>query len=180
MVDPKPNLKPDTSNKKFFETLDRKWEQDENNLKKILDPIALDDSHDAWELRNSFLESVVDMKKETDGLKKKFYELGYQLNDIGMFKKENESLEESSMVSNFYSKEVLKDRVLKLLALNLSGITSNESLVFREKLFDLGTKISYLTESLKDCYEENEKARALYDKYLIEWAKINNVNIDDL
>lgn len=191
-MDPKLDLKsntPDSSTnskldldkeRQISEKFDREWKQKEETLKKVLDPIALDDSADAWKLRNSFLESVEDMKEEIQGLERKLREHGYRTNDIGMLDKEMPSPEELSMRSDFYNKRVLMDQVLKTLALNLSSITSDESLVFREKLFEMGTHISYLVRSLENVYEENTKARQLFDKFLIEWAKIQNINIDDL
>ncbi len=168
MVDPKPNLKPNN-----IDNLEKKWEQDENTLKKILDPIQSNDSAEAWELRNSFLESVKDMGNEIDRMEKNIYELGYRKDDIGMYRKKEYIKEESDLVSNFYGKRVTENRILKLLALNLSGISSKESIIFREKLFELRTHISYLIESMKDASENNEEANKLYEKFLIEWLNKN-------
>lgn len=171
--------------------LERKWEHDEEILNKILDPIQSDNSVDAWKLRNSFIESVDGMIKDIDGYENKLLQLGYQMDNIGMYskkyniKKMNDNeykkyQEEATVRSNFYDKKVVKDRVLKLLALNVSGISSKESLNFREELFKLGTHITYMTESLENVYQDNKEATELYDKYLKEWARINKVDLNQL
>lgn len=182
-MNPKSNLESntisETSNLSAREQ-SQMWEEKENTLKKVLDPIAFDDSAEAWKLRNSFLESVVDIKKELQGLERALQQRGYHMNDIGMFDKEMPSLEELDIRSDFYTKNFLMDKVLKTLALNLSSIASDESLIFRQKLFEMGTHISYLIESLESVYEENPKAAQLFDKFLIEWTKIHKVSIEDL
>ena len=187
-MDLKPNFKPNNpdlhsnlSDKQILEDLDQKWQKEENTLKKLLDPIESDNSTEAWELRNSFLESIEDMKKETDGIEKKLYELGYYKNDIGMFVKDinvleipgKEYIDESALESNFYDKNVSKDRILKLLALNISEIATKESLIFREKLFELGCHISYLIESLDNIHKNSEEANNLYNKFSTEWLNQN-------
>ncbi len=134
-------------------------------ISKLLDPVKSDDSAAAWQLRESFIKSLVSIDADIHSLEREVDDAVYDL-DTGEF---SDDIYRSPKIQKLgldaLNKKILKDEVLAQLALSITGITNEPSLVFREQLFELGVNPVDLVSSFKDVKYLSEHANQLKERY---------------